>query len=82
MRVKAMTMEVDREMAETTVQYGTAAGPSFGEMLGFYAYMVAVGGGLLDRRVFSTVVRRPELIGEITRPEAEDEEDEEEGAAA
>jgi hypothetical protein len=33
--------------------------------------MVAVGGGLPDRSLFSSVVRRPELIGEITRPESE-----------
>jgi hypothetical protein len=81
MEMKAMTMEVDEVMEETKVQYGTVSGPSLGEMLGFYAYMVAVGGGLLDRRVFSTVVRRPELIGEIARPEVEDEDDEEGQAA-
>jgi hypothetical protein len=41
---------------------------SFAEVMGFYAYLFAVGGGVLDRNLLAGVVRRPQLIAEIARP--------------
>jgi hypothetical protein len=33
--------------------------------------MLAVGGGIPDSGLFSTVVRRPELVREVVRPQSE-----------
>jgi hypothetical protein len=58
-------------MTERDTPQSTAPRPTFGERLGFYAYMLAVGGGMPDRGLFSTVIRRPELVREVTRPQSE-----------
>lgn len=58
-------------MERNAIYAPTPARPSIGDVVGFYAYLFAVGGGFPDRSLLADVVRRPGLIAEIIRPASE-----------